>query len=72
VQLGAQHAAAPGHQVIRAGVADHHAIHAAGSAGAFEVGPGAAESPGVLVHIEQQHQAARQLPADRHEARGYR
>ena len=56
---GAQHATASGNHVIRPRVADHHPIDSARCIGALEVRSGASEIPSVLVHVEQQHQAAR-------------
>jgi hypothetical protein len=38
-----------------AGIADHHPVH---RSRVLEKGSRAADAPGVLIHVEQQHQAA--------------
>jgi len=44
--------------VVQARVADHHPVNPARSARTLEVGFRAAEAPGVLINVEQQHHAA--------------
>ena len=58
VNAGAQHAPAPRDHVVQARVADHHPVNPARSARVLEVGFRAAEAPGVLIDVEQQHHAA--------------
>ena len=60
VDAGAQHAPAPGDHVVQARVADHHPVGPARGGRALEVGFRAAEAPGVLIDVEQQHHAAAQ------------
>ena len=58
MDTGAQHAAPAGDHVIQARVADHHPVYPARDTRALEVGFRAAEPPGVLIDVEQQHHAA--------------
>src|ERR1017187_9769324 len=64
MEPGTQHTAAAGHHMIQPWVTDHYPVDSFRRARAFEVSPGASEMPGVLIHVEQEHQAARQLVAD--------
>jgi hypothetical protein len=57
VQAGAEHSPAAGHDVIQAGIADHHPVDPAGRS-VLEEGLRAAERTGVLIDVEQQHDAA--------------
>ena len=58
VNTGAQHAPAPRDHVVQARVADHHPVNRRRGTRVLEVGFRAAEAPGVLIHVEQQHHAA--------------
>jgi len=62
MNTGAQHAAPTRDHVIQARVADHHPVHPARSTRPLEVGFRPAEPPGVLIDVEQQHNAAAKAP----------